>query len=228
MPLPDGRSTPMRASCAPSASGSPRATARSTRLDFEDSEGIGVRVRVGGAWGFAAVRGTGKADAEEALERALAIAAAQPAVARRGARPRAAGARHVREPGGARPVRRSRSRTSSAVLAEADAGLRGERDDRAHDRALPGASASTSCSPRPRARSASRCSPSAAAASRPWPSTATRRQIRSYPTSHGGHIAQAGYECFLALDLAGRGAAGGRGGGRAAARARLPVAHARR
>ena len=49
------------------------------QASFEDSEGIGVRVRVGGAWGFAAVRGTGKADAEQALERALAIAAAQPA-----------------------------------------------------------------------------------------------------------------------------------------------------
>ena len=28
-------------------------------------------------------------------------------------------------------------------------------------------------------------------------------QIRSYPASHGGHVAQAGYEHFLALDLAG-------------------------
>ncbi len=105
MPLPDGRSTPMRASCAPSRSGSRRATARSTRPRFEDSEGIGVRVRVGGAWGFAAVRGTGKADAEEALERALAIAAAQPTA--RGAaladEPPAIGTLH--EPGGARPVR---------------------------------------------------------------------------------------------------------------------------
>ena len=27
-------------------------------------------------------------------------------------------------------------------------------------------------------------------------------QVRSYPTSHGGHVAQAGYEHFLALELA--------------------------
>ena len=48
------------------------------RVESDDSEGIGVRVRVGGAWGFAAVRGAERADAEAALERALAIAAAQP------------------------------------------------------------------------------------------------------------------------------------------------------
>src|SRR3954466_13887135 len=46
-----------------------------------DDEGIGVRVRVGGAWGFAATRGTGQAEAETALQRALAIARAQPAAA---------------------------------------------------------------------------------------------------------------------------------------------------
>ena len=60
-----------------------RLSTRNGRLDQLDSrecEGIGVRVRVGGAWGFAAVRGTDRADAEAALTRALAIAAAQPAV----------------------------------------------------------------------------------------------------------------------------------------------------
>src|SRR5687767_12748715 len=49
------------------------------RLDSFESEGIGVRVHVGGAWGFASCGGTEKADAEAALDRALAVAAAQPA-----------------------------------------------------------------------------------------------------------------------------------------------------
>src|SRR3982751_4359221 len=53
---------------------------RLDQLDSDDSEGIGVRVRVRGAWGFAAVRGTERRDAERALARALAIAEAQPAV----------------------------------------------------------------------------------------------------------------------------------------------------
>src|SRR3954447_1562543 len=44
----------------------------------ETVEGIGVRVRVGGAWGFAATADVSPAGAELALERALACAAAQP------------------------------------------------------------------------------------------------------------------------------------------------------
>src|SRR3954470_9991485 len=47
-------------------------------LESDESEGVGVRVRIGGAWGFAAVRGSSRGDAESALERALAVAAAQP------------------------------------------------------------------------------------------------------------------------------------------------------
>jgi TldD protein len=47
-------------------------------LQHSEDEGIGVRVRVGGAWGFAATRDTSKAGAEAALARALAIARAQP------------------------------------------------------------------------------------------------------------------------------------------------------
>src|SRR3954470_5726370 len=49
----------------------------------ETVEGIGVRVRVGGAWGFAATADVSRAGAETALRRALAFAAAQPAGAER-------------------------------------------------------------------------------------------------------------------------------------------------
>ncbi len=44
-----------------------------------EAEGIGVRVRVGGGWGFAATRDLSAAGAEAALHAALAIAEAQPA-----------------------------------------------------------------------------------------------------------------------------------------------------
>ena len=47
-------------------------------LDRSESAGIGVRVRVDGAWGFAATGGLTRAAAEEAFERALNIAGAQP------------------------------------------------------------------------------------------------------------------------------------------------------
>ena len=43
-------------------------------LHAEDSEGVGIRVRLGGAWGFAAVRGSAREDCEAALARALAVA----------------------------------------------------------------------------------------------------------------------------------------------------------
>ena len=46
---------------------------RLDQLDSDQSEGIGIRVRVRGAWGFAAVRGTERAAAEAALTRALAL-----------------------------------------------------------------------------------------------------------------------------------------------------------
>ena len=49
-------------------------------LHRDESEGIGIRVRVGGAWGFAATRRTDAAATEDALARALAIARAQPPV----------------------------------------------------------------------------------------------------------------------------------------------------
>src|SRR4051794_36240986 len=49
-------------------------------LHRDEDEGLGVRVRVGGAWGFAATRDTSKVGAEAALARALAIARAQPSV----------------------------------------------------------------------------------------------------------------------------------------------------
>ncbi len=39
-------------------------------LDRWDAAGIGIRVRIGGAWGFAAARGEGSPEAEAALERA--------------------------------------------------------------------------------------------------------------------------------------------------------------
>src|SRR5437762_13768776 len=46
----------------------------------EESDGVGVRVRVGGAWGFASSSDPAPAGAEDALRRALAVAGAQPNV----------------------------------------------------------------------------------------------------------------------------------------------------
>jgi len=48
------------------------------RIALDETDGIGVRVRVGGAWGFAATSDTSPAAAERALERALGLASEQP------------------------------------------------------------------------------------------------------------------------------------------------------
>src|SRR3954452_21267166 len=47
-------------------------------VESDDAEGIGVRVRVGGAWGFAATRELDRSGLERALARALEGAGAQP------------------------------------------------------------------------------------------------------------------------------------------------------
>src|ERR687890_764945 len=126
-----------------------------------DSEGIGVRVRVGGSWGFAAVRGTDKAGAEAALARALALADAQPP---------SRGAALVAEPpavGRYQAVRVHKLFASTEgalceqVLTECGGGLAAE--------AVSG----------------------------------EESHSRSFPTLHGEHMEQAGYEHFLGLDLAG-------------------------
>jgi TldD protein len=49
-------------------------------LSASESEGVGVRVRIGGAWGFAGTHDISRAGLEGALARALAVAAAQPQV----------------------------------------------------------------------------------------------------------------------------------------------------
>jgi TldD protein len=59
-----------------------RVATRNGRVDsvgVAEEEGIGVRVRVSGAWGFAATADVSPRGAEEALARALGVAAAQPA-----------------------------------------------------------------------------------------------------------------------------------------------------
>ena len=54
---------------------------RVERIEQLESEGIGVRVRARGAWAFAATRDLSRRGAEQALERALAIADSQPSAA---------------------------------------------------------------------------------------------------------------------------------------------------
>ncbi|HEV3379177.1 MAG TPA: TldD/PmbA family protein [Thermoleophilaceae bacterium] len=171
------------------------------RLDTRETEGIGVRVRVGGSWGFASTGGTSKADAEAALEQALAVAAAQPS---------AAGAELAPEPPARGDYESPFERDpfgvpleeKLAVLVAADAGLRTEPGVVLTRASFEGMRVDKLFASTEGALCRQRLTEcggglSAVAVDR------DQSQIRSYPASHGGLVRQAGYEHFLTLDLAG-------------------------
>jgi TldD protein len=170
-------------------------------LDFEESEGIGVRVRVAGCWGFAAVRGSERRDAEAALARALEVAGAQPLPSSAVAlapEPPAQGA--WRSPAERDPFDVPLDDKLSGLLA-ADEVLREEpgvaiavAHFRAHGEERTFASTEGAlCEQQVR-----ECGGGITALA----VDADQMQVRSFPASHGGHVEQGGYETFSALDLA--------------------------
>ena len=169
-------------------------------LDASESEGIGVRVRLDGAWGFAATRGLDRRDVEDALDRALAIARAQPrpggAVAL-AAEPAAQGSwatEMERDPFDV-PLE-----YKLAQLAEADAALGAEpgvsiaiaRFEAMHVDKLFASTEGSLCE-----QHSTECGGGIAAVAVDGDHT----QVRSFPASHGGQVTPGGYERFLALGL---------------------------
>ena len=168
-----------------------------------DREGVGVRVRVGGAWGFAATRGTDRPAADAALERALAIARAQPAAPPTDLAPLAPARGSHRAPeAGTDPFAVSLE-DKLGVLMEADAALaaagpavrvrsghfHGERETRVF-----ASSEGALCT-----QTFTECGGGIAALA----VDAGESQLRSYPSGHAGDVAQAGWEHFTGLDLPG-------------------------
>ena len=190
-------------------------------LDSDESEGIGVRVRVAGCWGFAAVRGTERRDAEAALTRALAVAAAQPlpsSAVELAPEPPAEGS--WRSPAERDPFEVPLEEKLSVLLA-ADEALRKEplvalaiAHFRAHaEERIFASTEGALCEQR---------LTEAGGGIAALAVEADQTQIRSFPASHGGHVAQGGYETLRRARPARGGAARGGGGGRAADGARLP------
>ena len=167
-----------------------------------DEEGIGVRVRIGGAWGFAGTRGTDRAAADVALERAIAIARAQPSAPPSDLAPvEAARGSHAAPTGATDPLGVPLEDKLDVLLA-ADAALaaagprvrvrtghfHGQRETRvfaSSDGAL--------CT-----QTFTECGGGIAALA----VDGEESQLRSYPSSHAGDVAQAGWEHFTGLDLA--------------------------
>jgi TldD protein len=181
-----------------------RAGVRNGRVEVashDESDGIGIRVRVGGAWGFAATRDTSRGGAEAALARAIALAEAQP---RADDRPR------TDEPPArghwTHPVERDPTAVplgeKLALLSAAEEALRTDprivRTD-AVTSATKTSQAFASTEGAACTQERTTCGGGVAAVA----VHDGEMQLRTYPTAHGGHVALAGWEHVLELDLAG-------------------------
>jgi TldD protein len=174
-------------------------------IDATTSEGIGVRVRVGGAWGFAATDRLDRAGAEAALAQALAIAQAQPAAAATALAPVAPARGHWSSAYDVDPFSVSLEaklallfaaeealHTGDARLVRTEASARAWRERKAF--------ASTDGAACTQEQVA--CGAGVAA----YASDGADVQVRSYPLSHGGFFAAAGWEHVDRLALADQGA----------------------
>ena len=170
-------------------------------LDRGEDEGVGVRVRVGGAWGFAATRQATPSGAEEALHRALNVARTQPA---------STGAELAHEP----PARGEHAgpcledpfavslEDKLALLGAADGALRSQPGlavARAELSALEVQTQFASTEGALYSQRLTECGAGLMATA----FDAGGAQVRSWPASHGGSVAQAGFEHVRGLDLAG-------------------------
>jgi TldD protein len=168
-------------------------------VDAGESEGVGVRVRSGGAWGFAATRDMSRAALEAAFDRALSVAEAQPAAPAAGLVPeppaRGRWESHAEIDPFAVPLE-----DKLALLLAADRSMRG--DDRI-------AVSSAHFSARKEMRTFA--STDGALCEQLMTMTGgglgavalhgNEVQVRSFPCSHEGDISQAGYEHFAAMGL---------------------------
>jgi len=174
---------------------------RVDRVDTETTEGIGVRVRANGAWGFAATADVSERGAEEALARALALAEALPTTAEAQLAPLGGPASgHWASPCERDPFAVSLEDKLELLLG-AEAALRSD---------APIARTEASCLST-RTRTAFASTDGAACTQeivecgggiQAWAVAEGDVQVRSYPSAHGGSVAQAGWEHLLALDLA--------------------------
>ena len=172
---------------------------RVERLDDQESEGIGVRVLVGGAWGFACDRRLDQGAREAAAGKAVALRQGRPGRAQPRARAARAGARRV--PHARSSATRSRSRSPTRSTSACAPSRRSRTRTSRSPRRRFARSASTRSSSPPRAPRPSRSSSSAAAGSTRWPPATGVTQIRSYPSAHGGSSSQAGWEYVESLGL---------------------------
>jgi TldD protein len=170
-------------------------------VDVRESDGIGVRVRRRGAWGFASAREPTAAGAEAALRRALAVAEAQPAVPATPLAPVVPARGSWEGPCEQDPFGVPLERKVDLLL-RADAAMRGDPRIvlvRGTCLALRTTRAFASTDGAACTQTVTECGAAIGA-------TAVgggELQTRSYPGSHEGGVAAAGWEHVEALDLPG-------------------------
>jgi TldD protein len=174
------------------------------RVGSESGEGIGIRVRVGGAWGFAATRDATPAGAERALAKALAVAREMPAAADRTLAPVPPARGHWAGPCEIDPFTLALEERL-ALLVAAEAGLRGDArivqsTAECVLRRQASAFASTDGAACTQLRVESGGGIQAVAVE------GDELQVRSYPGAHGGSVGLGGWERVVDLDLAGNAA----------------------
>jgi TldD protein len=169
--------------------------------EADEGEGVGIRVLVGGAWGFAATRDVSRAGAEAALRRALAVAAAQPAAGERPLAPVPPQTGHWSGPCEIDPFEVPLEERLGHLFAAVE-GLRGDpRIVRAEASALQVRTSKALVTSEGTAitQAVTECGAGIMATA---VGGADELQVRSFPTSHGGTVAAAGWEQVLGLDLA--------------------------
>jgi TldD protein len=171
-------------------------------IDRSASEGIGVRVQVGGGWGFAATRDVTRVGAQAALERALAVAGSQPVTAARPLAPVTPALGHWAAPYEIDPFAvaledklellfgvEAALRTGDERLVRTVATIRAWRARKAF-----ASTEGAACTQETVASGAGIAA---------YATDGSDLQVRSYPTAHGGGLsAAAGWEHVLGLDLA--------------------------
>jgi len=168
-------------------------------VDADESEGIGVRVLVGGAWGFAATRDVSPAGAQAALRRALAVAEAQPAAGDRPLAPVTPATGHWDGPCAIDPFAVPLEERLEHLFA-AVAAMRGDaRIVRAQ--ATAALTRTTKALATSDGTAVTQTSTTCGAGIEATAVGDGELQTRTYPSAHGGTVAAAGWEHVLGLDL---------------------------
>jgi TldD protein len=168
-------------------------------IERSDEEGVGIRVRVGGAWGFAATRAEDRPGLEQALARALEVARSQPAAAPEPLAPEPPAQGFHESPARIDPFAIPATDKLELLLA-ADAAMAGDARisvRRAHflafsEHKLFASTEGALCEQR-----TTECGGGVVAVAVKGDET----QVRSHPASFRGDVAQSGYEHFTALEL---------------------------